>query len=89
MVDVIGWVSSMILLTTILHQVRKQWREPSNAGVSKWLFIGQTAASLGFTLYSALLGNWVFTVTNGLLLLSGLAGACIPLFRPRLSASEA
>jgi len=82
MVDAIGWLSSLILLATILAQVRKQWRDPAKAGVTKWLFIGQTAASLGFTVYSALLGNWVFTVTNALLLLAGVAGAWIALSHP-------
>ncbi|MDX2052835.1 MAG: hypothetical protein SFV15_10615 [Polyangiaceae bacterium] len=83
MVDVLGWSSSVILLVTILAQVRKQWRDPAHAGVTKWLFVGQTAASLGFTLYSALLGNWIFTITNGLLLLSGVAGAWIAITHAR------
>lgn len=79
MIEAIGWVSSLILLATILQQVRKQWAERSTQGVSKWLFVGQTAASTGFTIYSALVGNWVFTVTNALMLLSGLAGCLLTL----------
>jgi hypothetical protein len=39
-------------------------------GVSKWLFIGQLAASLGFIMYSWQLKNWVFVVTNVLMLLT-------------------
>ena len=66
-----------MLLATIASQVRKQWLARSGEGVSPWLFVGQTAASLGFTVYSLLLHNWVFTVTNGLLLLSGIAGCAI------------
>ena len=46
----------------------------SMAQPSRFLFVGQTAASVGFTAYSALVGNWVFTVTNGLMLLSAIIG---------------
>jgi uncharacterized protein with PQ loop repeat len=74
MTNVVGWVSSLILLTTIVAQVRRQWVERSGKAGSRWLFIGQTAASFGFTLYSVLVHNWVFTITNGLLLLSGITG---------------
>jgi MtN3 and saliva related transmembrane protein len=83
MTDVLGWVSSIILLLTIGRQVWKQWRTGMGEGVSMWLYIGQIAASAGFTLYSALVGNWVFIVTNALLLLSALAGLCILLFHCR------
>lgn len=74
MVDVLGWVSSVILLATITQQIVKQWQERSGKGVSRWLFVGQTAASVGFTVYSALLHNWVFTITNAAMLLSAIVG---------------
>jgi uncharacterized protein with PQ loop repeat len=74
MSELLGWVSSLVLLATIVQQIRKQWKERSGQGVSSFLFIGQTAASLGFTVYSALLRNWVFTVTNALMLLSAITG---------------
>jgi hypothetical protein len=45
--------------------------------VSKWLFIGQTSASVGFALYSYLLGNWVFLLTNLALLASAVVGQVI------------
>ena len=91
MVDAIGWLSSLILLATVISQVRKQWRERSGQSVSPWLFVGQTVASLGFTAYSVLVQNWVFTVTNGLLLLSGIAGCLITnhFRKPQPSAAEA
>lgn len=90
MIDAIGWISSLILLATVASQVRKQWRERSSESVSPWLFVGQTAASLGFTTYSVLVHNWVFTVTNGLLLLSGVAGCLITLHfsKPQKSSPE-
>lgn len=75
--ELIGWVSSAILLATLARQARKQWREGTAEGVSRWLFVGQTAASTGFTLYSALVRNWVFTVTNALLLANAIAGLVI------------
>jgi uncharacterized protein with PQ loop repeat len=74
MVDAIGWASSAVLLATIAKQIHKQWEARSSEGVSKWLFVGQSAASLGFTVYSWLVHNWVFVVTNGLLLVAGLVG---------------
>ena len=82
MTELIGWSASAILLITIITQVRKQWRTGSNDGVSKWLFVGQVASSVGFTVYSVLTGNWVFIVTNAALLLSNLTGVFI-FFRNR------
>ncbi|HZB46236.1 MAG TPA: SemiSWEET family transporter [Pyrinomonadaceae bacterium] len=79
MVEAVGWVSSVILVLTIAKQVYKQWQEGSSEGVSKWLFVGQMAASLGFTVYSWLVDNWVFVVTNAVMLLNGLAGLLIVL----------
>ena len=74
MTEVIGWASSLILLMTLVRQVYKQYRDGRVEGVSKWLFIGQFAASIGFTVYSYLVGNWVFTVTNGLLVINNIIG---------------
>lgn len=81
--EVIGWVSAAVLLATISRQVYKQWRDKSSEGVSKWLFVGQVVASAGFTLYSYLLENWVFTVTNALILVSALVGQVIYLRNKR------
>jgi MtN3 and saliva related transmembrane protein len=83
MTDVVGWLSSAILLLTIGRQVWKQWRTGLGEGVSMWLYIGQVAASAGFTLYSVLLENWVFIVTNALLMMSALAGLYILLVHCR------
>ena len=78
--ETIGWVSSIILVLTISKQIYKQWQEESSEGVSKWLFIGQMLASLGFTIYSWLVQNWLFVVTNSLLLLSAFIGLGIVLY---------
>jgi uncharacterized protein with PQ loop repeat len=79
MTEAIGWFSSFILVLTIAKQVHKQWKSGSSEGVSKWLFVGQITASVGFTLYSVMLRNWVFMVTNALLLLSAIVGGVIVL----------
>ncbi|HKR01407.1 MAG TPA: SemiSWEET family transporter [Pyrinomonadaceae bacterium] len=78
--ELVGWVSSFILVLTIGKQIYKQWQEGSSENVSKWLFIGQMAASLGFLIYSWLVSNWVFVVTNLLMLLNGILGLGIVLY---------
>jgi uncharacterized protein with PQ loop repeat len=90
LVEVLGWFSSCVLVLTIAKQVYKQWQEGSSEGVSKWLFVGQMTASTGFTVYSLLVRNWVFVVTNALMLLNGLLGLAIVLHhRKRERRSEA
>ena len=81
----IGWVSSALLVLTLGRQVHKQWREGSTEGISSWLFVGQTAASTGFTIYSVLVRDWVFVVTNALMLLNGLLGYFILMRNRRAS----
>lgn len=77
--ELVGWCSSLVLMLTIGRQVYKQWHEKTSEGVSKWLFIGQMSASFGFTIYSWLVSNWVFVVTNLVMLLSGVIGLGIVL----------
>ncbi len=79
MTEALGWLSSFILVLTIAKQVHKQWQEGSSQGVSRWLFVGQLAASTGFVIYSWLVGNWVFVATNALMLVNGLLGLAIVL----------
>jgi MtN3 and saliva related transmembrane protein len=62
---------------TIGRQVYTQWKERSTGGVSRWLFIGQLSASVGFSVYSALLHNWVFLVSNVALLITAIVGELI------------
>jgi MtN3 and saliva related transmembrane protein len=82
--ELIGWASAMILLLTLGRQAWLQWRERRTRGVSRWLFAGQIAASTGFIVYSWLLSNWVFVVTNALILATALAGEAIYLRNRRL-----
>jgi uncharacterized protein with PQ loop repeat len=90
MTNALGWASSIILVLTIGSQVFKQWHDRTSAGVSTWLFVGQLAASTGFTIYSLLLRNWVFAVTNGIMIVNGLLGYAITMKhrRGRSPASE-
>jgi MtN3 and saliva related transmembrane protein len=74
MTESIGWMAAAVLLATMGRQVYTQWRDGTSKGVSKWLFVGQLAASLGFIVYSWRLGNWVFVVTNVLMLLTAALG---------------
>ncbi len=83
MTEVIGWASSIILLITLIKQVYKQWKEGTGEGVSKLLFIGQLLASVGFTIYSYLVGNWVFTATNGVLVVNNLIGMYLSFYFKR------
>lgn len=77
--ELIGFASSFILVLTIGKQVYKQYKEGKSEGVSKWLFIGQMAASFGFLTYSVLKRDSVFIVTNTLMVLNGLIGLAIVL----------
>ncbi|MDE1149772.1 MAG: PQ-loop domain-containing transporter [Azospirillaceae bacterium] len=76
-VDIIGWAAALLLFLTLACQVWTQWRERSTKGVSKWLFAGQIATSLGFVAYSWMLGNWVFVTTNALVLATAVVGQCL------------
>jgi MtN3 and saliva related transmembrane protein len=83
MPDIIGWISSCILLVTIGQQVYKQFRDGTSRGVSKWLFVGELASALGFLTYSILLGITVYIVTNSVMVLNAIAGLAITLHHRR------
>ena len=75
--EIVGWVSSLVLVATIAKQVHRQWSAGTSEGVSKYLFLGQIAASTGFTIYSAIVGNIVFIATNAAMLAAALVGLVI------------
>jgi uncharacterized protein with PQ loop repeat len=75
--ELIGWAAAALLIATIGRQVYTQWREGTTAGVSKWLFIGQVSASIGFVTYSWLTGDWVFVATNAVMLATAILGQCV------------
>ena len=72
--DPIGWAASAIFIATLCRQIYTQWQDNDAKGVSRWLFVGQIAASTGFIVYSWLLDNWVFIATNVLILLTAVVG---------------
>jgi len=86
--EIIGWSAAAILLTTLIRQVYTQWRERSSRGVSKWLFIGQMAASVLFVIYSWQVRNWVFVTVNALILCTAITGELIYLANRRRSAGS-
>src|SRR5690606_36348692 len=72
--DIIGWAASAILLATLVRQIVTQWKDKDAKGVSKYLFLGQMAASVGFIVCRWMLDSWLFLVTNPLILLPAVAG---------------
>ncbi len=83
MTELIGWFAAAVLLTTIGRQVYSQWRDGQSVGLSRWLFIGQITASVAFIVYSWLLRNWVFVVTNTLMLVTAALGQWVYLANRR------
>ena len=69
-----GLLATAILIATLCAQTLKQWREHATRGITRWFFLGQVSASVCFIIYSVLIGSTLFAVTNGLILLSALAG---------------
>ena len=82
----IGVASAIVLVITLLWQLRAQWKKGTSEGVSRFLFVGQLAASTGFAIYSAMIGDPVFVATNITL---GIAGSetCASLVRPSCAPS--
>ena len=87
--QLVGWAASAILVMTILTQVYRQWQQGSSKGVSKWLFVGQIAASSGFFLYSWLIHDTVFLTTNLLMLLGAVLGLGILVWHRKTNRDEA
>lgn len=81
--DLVGWAASAVLLATLARQIHTQWQDKEAKGVSRWLFVGQIVASIGFIAYSWLLHNLVFIVTNSLILLTAVVGQIGLLLRRR------
>jgi hypothetical protein len=85
----LGWLASLVLLSTIGRQIWRQAHAPSVEGVSKWLFIGQMSASVLYLVYSILVKNPVFIASNAALLVAGITGQVIYLRRKYRSARNA
>jgi MtN3 and saliva related transmembrane protein len=87
-VDLIGWVSSLVLLATLIRQVYTQWKTKATTGLSKWLFVGQLTASAGFVVYSYMLRNWVYVFSNIALLVTAIVGQTLYLRNKRSQRSR-
>jgi MtN3 and saliva related transmembrane protein len=87
MINLLGWGSSVILLATLVRQVYVQWQTRASAGLSKWLFVGQLAASTGYVVYSVLLHNWVFLTSNIAILMTAVVGEFLYLHNRRRTRS--
>lgn len=87
--NLLGWFSSLVLLVTLAQQVVVQWRSRKSTGVSIWLFAGQFISSAGFSLYSYLLGNWVFLCTNLALLANAGLGQWVTMRNRRIAERSA
>lgn len=88
MQQLIGWSASLVLLCTILSQIYRQWQQRTSKGVSPWLFIGQFVASTGFVVYSWMVRDVVFIVTNLLLLVSAVFGLGMLLWHRHINRDE-
>ena len=88
-VDLVGWASSAILVATLVRQVHKQATRGNGQALSRWLFAGQIAASLGFIAYSWMLRNHVFLLTNTLILGTAIAGQWLYFRNEKKSAAKA
>jgi MtN3 and saliva related transmembrane protein len=86
MTEILGWGSSFILLATLMRQVYAQWQSGATAGLCKWLFIGQVAASLGYVAYSVLLHNWIYVTSNAAILVTAIVGEAVYLRNRRKTA---
>lgn len=75
--NLIGWAATIVLLVTLVRQIVKQASDDASDGVSSWLFIGQITASILFVIYSWLVDNIVFVVTNCLILLTAVVGQIV------------
>ncbi|MFL5812958.1 MAG: hypothetical protein ACJ763_05225 [Bdellovibrionia bacterium] len=73
----LGWLSSFILCLTIEKQLHTQYKQGTSQGVSKWLYLGQFIAEIGFIIYSLIVRNWVFVFTNTVLLIENVAGVLL------------
>ena len=86
--ELVGWAAAAVLLVTMVSQVIKQWRSGVSTGVSKWLFVGQTLASLGFVVYSYMQEDQVFLWVNSFMLANAAVGQAVVMRNRRRQRKE-
>jgi MtN3 and saliva related transmembrane protein len=75
--NILGWTATLVLLGTLLAQIHREIKSGKVDEISPLLFVGQCAASIGFLLYSTLVGNLVFIVSNAMILAVALLGVWV------------
>jgi uncharacterized protein with PQ loop repeat len=75
--NMLGWSATLVLLATLLAQIRREIQSGKVDEISPLLFVGQCAASILFLAYSALVGNLVFIVSNAMILVVALLGVWV------------
>lgn len=83
MQQAIGWAASAVLVGMLATQIGRQWRQGTSQGVSRWLFVGQLIASSLFTVYSVLVRDLVFIVTNGAMAVGAALGLALVVWHRR------
>ncbi len=86
--DLVGWAASAILVATLVRQVHTQATKGNGHALSRWLFAGQIAASLGFIAYSWMLRNPIFIVTNTIILGTAITGQWLYFRNEKKSAAQ-
>ena len=83
MQEFIGWGSAAILVPAFATQTYRQWQnrdEPVNAA-ALWFFVLVLIGTAGQVIYSWMVGNWVYLVLNGILVVNNTAGLGIAVHR--------
>ena len=75
--NLLGWSATLVLLVTLIAQIRREIQSGKVDAISPLLFVGQCAASLGFLTYSVLVDNLVFVVSNAMILIVALIGVYV------------
>ncbi len=75
--NILGWSATCVLLVTLLAQILREIRSGKVDEISPLLFVGQCAASILFLVYSALVDNLVFIVSNAMILAVALLGVWV------------
>ncbi|MHB1560876.1 MAG: hypothetical protein ACYC61_25765 [Isosphaeraceae bacterium] len=91
--ELIGWGSALVLLPTFGVQTYRQWTERHKhvGSTSLWFFVLAVTGTLGQFVYSWMVGNLVYLVLNGILVVNNSIGLGIAVHRariPRTSASS-
>ncbi len=87
--ELIGWGSALVLLPTFGVQTYRQWTDRhKHAGpTSLWFFVLAVIGTLGQFVYSWMVGNMVYLVLNGILVVNNAIGLGIAVHRARIPAS--